>query len=211
MVLSLDNEASNFMIKKGRLKTLIKIIVICGVVFVTLILTVFIYNREFHRWLPTQSKANELRVAAYAGSIRELSVVLKYADASEHVLNIVNGVENGEPQKYPLPDLKDGSVIVHATIYGYNLAGDMDVMVFSNANELKRSGLLIYFMDLYRMYVISGEKTVCYGYDTIEGYWFIVEDPPPLFRDPAGVAPNDWTSDWQNNEWAYIESEQDKQ
>ena len=84
-------------------------------------------------------------------------------------------------------------------------------MVFSNASELKRSGLLIYFMDIYRMYVISGEKKVCYGYDTIEKNWFIVEDPPPLFRDPAGVAPNDWTSGWQNNEWAYIESEQDRQ
>ena len=177
------------------------------------VLMAIVYIPEFKHYLPTHSKANELRVASYGGSyIHKLSIVLEYADGGSYAINIKNGIHAGEPQKYTLPPgLPDENVTVHISLDGYGVGEwDIDAMTFLHYhfNDLKRDGLLIYFSDSFSilMYVISGETQVCYAYNHNDEKWFIVANPPPIYHEPLGYMPGpDWTSGWEDNKWEYSE------
>ena len=202
-----NSDMKKKLIARGLLKTLI----FFGVAFAVLGACIWVYNQEFHRWLPTHSKANELRAASYGGSFGgELVVTLRYADGNKNVLDIKNGVIAGEPQKYPLPELAEGIVTVHIFFERHYLTCDMDVIVFNSSDELKRKGLLLYFMEGSGLIIISGEKRICYAFDNSINDWVVLETPYPIFNDPAGASPNDWASGWQNNKWEYIEVTQDQ-
>ena len=182
--------------------------IVIAIAFIALI-AVIVYNEDLKYRLPTHSMANTLKVAAFEESIgRELYIILKYDDGSKHVLDIKNGVGAGEPQKYFLPGLTDGNITVHITLERF-LTFDKDVMIFHNANELKRNGLLIYFDGWYRMYVISGKTKICYKYNEEDDSWSVLENPPPISHDPAGrgFVPDDYTPSWPENKWEYIEVE----
>ena len=200
--------------RKRLFKVVLWVIIACVSVCGVLVARVNIL--ELKHYLPTHSKANELRLAKYGvPGLKLQSIALKYPDGSSYVLNIKNGIHTGEPQKYPLPpNLPEEAATVSITFESFIMEDrDMDVMAFSDypENDLKRDGLLIYISDadilVATIYVISGKTQVCYQYDYLDECWVVLANPPPISHYPAGRNGYDMESGWQDNKWEYTEGD----
>lgn len=175
------------------------------------VLVVFIFA-FFHlpdpnRWLPTHSRAGELRLATDDSGTTLYSVELRYLDGTSHVLNLEHPIGAGEPQYYALPpDMPDGYVSVHISFHGFlSRAGDLDLMVFSSTNDLRRKGLLIYLSNYqFRVYAVSGSTKVCYYYDPLSDHYVVRDHPDFMSHLPSGMgADHNWQPDWHGNTWEF--------
>jgi len=107
-----------------------------------------------------------------------------------------------------LPKLTNGAVTVHITVYNTSyFPCDIDVMVFNSAKELKQNGLLIYIIDGHSMWVVSGERRICYSYNPITNVWSEWDNPPIMTRKAYGIgATGVHPSGWKENKWQYYKS-----
>ena len=202
--------------RKRIFKVVLWVIIICISVFGAF--AAIVYIPELKHWLPTHSKAGELRVASYGGSVRGVSITLNYSDGRSYIMNINDAIDVGQPQNYSFPaDMPNEFVTVHITLdSSYHLGEwDMDVMAFDpRENNLKRDGLLVYFKEGRSIYIISGNYKACYVYTDIyndmhnnilDDSWVLLANPLPISHFPDGLGGNpDWISyGWHENEWEY--------
>jgi len=189
------------------MKIVLGVSVVCAIAVVAFIASISIIP-ELRQRLPINSKANEFWMVSNGGGVGGLLITLEHSDGSKHVLDIKNGVHTGEPQKYKLPKLPDGTITVRVTVYSSAyLSCDMDVMVFNSASELRRNGLLIYLIDGHSLWVVSGERKICYSNDPFIGAWTQWDNPPEMTRKAYGIgATGVHPSGWKENKWQYYES-----
>lgn len=169
--------------------------------------------------MPVNSSPRTLSIARYAGYNTELTITLRhYVDdihLSDYVLILERGVQRHEPQRYRLPNLREGTVEVIFEIEGEK--PDAVMMTYS-ANELYKKGLLIYLTDNDSEYVfvdgdynndsyvffVSGKNEICNYKQPFSSEWITITDAPQRKRFLGEPLPTGWNSGWEENEWTVV-------
>ncbi|MCD8180677.1 MAG: hypothetical protein LUF26_04275 [Firmicutes bacterium] len=178
-------------------------------------------------WItPTRSSSNNLRIVPVDLS-RHVTITLKHyvndVHINDYVLDIKDGIHRQEIQTYDLPQLDEGSVDLTITfderIDSESNVGDVSSITahYSQAQDLYRNGLLIYYTDndsehsmvdrkeLYEQYVylVSGTDKKCYTKETISDEWLTLTDAPAMkiicAKEPAPYIVG--YPYWKDNEW----------
>lgn len=199
------------------------ILILCGVgIFIAFIF--LLYLRRTWVFLPTKSSPRALTFTVYKKDYRTKPVITlrHYVDGMhvcDYTLTIENGVHIEEPQSYALPKIDKGRVEVNINLQDEN--GNFTI-IYNQADDFYKKGLLIYLTEgktdsssvIYSdtvcdryVYLVSGEKKICYfkGRDSSE--WSIIMDPLSLKGikikelSPAII---DSPPKWEKNEWVVM-------
>jgi len=179
---------------------------------------------------PTRSSSRELTLVLYGGFYPNSPMItLKhYIDevhVEDYVLTIENGIRIQEPQSYRLPKLDEGAVVISVELQ--DEVNSVFTIIYSQASDLYRTGLLIYlytdfnssdfvkegiyFRDKYvhfisgrhrTTYFLSGEDRAYFLNNGNSPEWSIITNSPRLRMIPRNDAPYlVWYSGWKENEW----------
>ena len=207
-------------------KRMIIIIILCSVVVLIAFVIKVLYFPVIY---PTRSSSRELTLVLHGGfhpnsPIITLSHYIDELHIANYTLTIENGIHIQEPQSYELPILEEGAVKVNIELR--DEINSNFTVVYNQARDLYRSGLLIYlytdfnnyfieegkyFFDRYvhfisgrnrTIYFLSGENRINYLQNGICPEWLVVMSSPQLRRVPRNDVPYlIWYSGWGENNW----------
>lgn len=168
---------------------------------------------------PTRSSSKELtlvRNGGWATGYRPIVTLSNYIDGqhvADHVLTVKNGLHVQEPQRYRLPTLDQGTIILSFEL-GDNINSSF-ILTYDDARRLYRNGLLIYiygenysfcidervhFYDSY-IHFISGRERVYYFREAHSHEWQESMNISRIKRFSRYDPKLSWYSGWRENEW----------
>jgi hypothetical protein len=197
-----------------------RIVIIIGAFCVVIAYVLLKFDLIPYAIYPVKSTPHELRIVLYSGyypnrPIITLGHYINDRHVCDYVLTIENGVGVQEPQKYKLPELREGTVKVNVEIGG--IENGNFAITYSHVDELYENGLLIYltkndskyeliegieYYDRY-IYFVSGKEKTCYFKAAYTTEWIPKADAPSLKRIPERYDGPfyPWDSGWEKNDW----------
>ena len=134
--------------------------------------------------LPTKSTKNKLVLASNGCCfwVEDIKVSLRDNAGSEVEISNNDTLYENDIYKYKIPDFLNGSlelVVEFRVFYGEENSFSMSVMNLGNINDLKETGVLLYFQEVDDMYlnVIAGDYHISYKKGEKEDRWIITDIP----------------------------------
>lgn len=204
-------------VRKMSIKKIILYIII-GVLILTALLALYVFSPIVV--IPTKSSSEKLTLTRL-GAVTPKNISIKQYIGDKYictyVLEIEHGLYNQTTQHYELPQIKEGTIDVEVEIDGYPQDNFVLVNRYSNAYEVYKNGLLIYFSTEYfddseqdkpsskdRICFISGDDKYLYYRESHTSVWIHNNEIPPLKKyqkkDKIAYVPP-WSYEWKTNKW----------
>lgn len=140
--------------------------------------------------LPTKSVQNNLILTSNGCCfwVENIDVSLQGNNGKSVALSHNDAIYEHDIYKYAIPDFSQSPVqliVTFRSFYGDECDFSMPVLELESVNDLKKTGVLLYFQEHDDMYlnVIAGEYRISYKMGSPESRWAVMEMPNKVYSN----------------------------